>query len=256
MCTGSTVYLLIYHWNDTCVVLFDNSGKAEDYTKEKLELESSAICILVITYFTMVLNMCIFLIAGSRVVAGKCSSRVVMPLPWSWKVKEGHRSSSFIPINIDILFPFLREALLLKAGTRQVVPFWFYECSVWKSGSSCLGTQGSKSILGALREQRKCFSLPPSCCQQPGLGSDFGVSLGSLGSLCHLSPAVSCRAGLAGHLRLLMMALTDNPVGQPAGTWDVHPSFSFLLHMQRSLFLTISNLYSLFSLFSQLFYSK
>lgn len=144
----------------------------------------------------------------------------------------------------------------MKAGTKQVVPFWFYEWSVWKSGFSCLGTQGSKGILGARREQRKCFSLPPSCCQQQGWAVTLGSVWGSLGSLCHLSPAVSCRAGLVGHLWVLTVALTDNPVGQPAGTWDVHPSFSFVFHMQRSLFLTISNLYSLFSLFSQLFYSK
>lgn len=107
----------------------------------------------------------------------------------------------------------------MKAGTKQVVPFWFYEWSVWKSGFSCLGTQGSKGILGARREQRKCFSLPPSCCQQPGLSSDFGVSLGVSG--LPVPPQPCCV--LSGWLGGTPVAADGGPDRQPCGaaSWNV-----------------------------------
>lgn len=180
--------------------------------------------------------MCTFLIPGSRVVARK-SSRVVMPLPWSWISLEGQRRTQIL--SICKWGPLIESRD--QAGCSHFV---FAEWTVWKAGSYWVGTQRSKSILAAQPEQRKCFPPPPSHCQQPGLGSGFGVSLGSPGSLCHLSPAASCQAGSAGHLQLLAVALTDNPVGQPAGTGGVHPSFSFVLCMQRSI---SSCFWSLFS---------
>ena len=80
------VYLLTFHSNDcvffliTVALLFYNSCKDGDYTNAKLKLERNAICNLVITDLIMILNTRIFCIPGSRVVAGKCSVRMVMPV--------------------------------------------------------------------------------------------------------------------------------------------------------------------------------
>lgn len=138
MCTGSTVSLLTCHSNDACVSflitiagLFYISGKAGDYTNAKLELERNAVCVLVITYLIMILNTCIFLIPGSRMVAGECFSRVVMLLPCSWAfwipLESQRRIHLFLihPCKYRYPIPISTRCFYWKQGLSRMLPFSF-----------------------------------------------------------------------------------------------------------------------------------